>query len=767
MTAVLMALMFSATTLFAQEDVKQNQEGAKTEATVAQPEAMITKPAAIAPQPEEKATTGKKNEAKLEEIVVTSTRTEKDIESAPGDVHVVTQKDIEKRNIKTVDEALNTLPGVFDRRGKGMMDTLANISMRGIPGSNRTLILKDGVPLNTSYTGYANLNGMEPETIERIEVVEGPFSSLYGGYAMGGVVNILTKLPDQREIVVKTGYGSGFKNDDAPNDLWKAFVSYGDKIGSLRLYVGYGVKDTNGYPSDLVVVSSAPSSASGITGQTQTTDNKGNTRYLIGDRGNNSWRDDDLTFKAGYDFSEVSKLRVSIDRITYAYAYHDPVSYLTNTSGAPVYSYGTVREASFLSGQGARETYLYSAQYETQFGSVKSKLVFGLIDEAKNWYTTPNTSAPYATLNGGQGKVSSSPSTNYNTDLQFIVPAGSWNILTIGGSWRKGSSTTEEQGLSDWRDENSKTGVTYRSGGKDETYALFLQDEIIMRDNLTFYLGGRQDWWKTEDGYADQVGSPGYPKNYESRSASSFSPKAALVYKPFAETTFRTSAGKAFRAPTTYELYRTWLSSTGVTYNGNPDLRPETLTGWDVSVDQGLWKGARAKVTYFESRIDDLIYRKTISATQQDYINAGKAEIKGVTAEIDHRFERARIFANATYTDAKITENDASPASVGKRLTQTPKNMYNAGVEATQGPVTATLTGNYVGKRYGSDDNSDVVNNVYTSYDPYFLLNAKVSYRVTELATVSVSVDNILDRDYFAYYKAPGRSWFAELAMKF
>lgn len=59
---------------------------------------------------EEKTTVQTKDETKLEEIVVTATRTEKDIESAPGDVHVVTKKDIEKRNIKTIDESLNTTP---------------------------------------------------------------------------------------------------------------------------------------------------------------------------------------------------------------------------------------------------------------------------------------------------------------------------------------------------------------------------------------------------------------------------------------------------------------------------------------------------------------------------------------------------------------------------------------------------------------------------------------------------------------------------------
>ena len=158
---------------------------------------------------EEKTTVQTKDETKLEEIVVTATRTEKDIESAPGDVHVVTKKDIEKRNIKTIDESLNTTPGVFNRRGKGLMDTLANISLRGIPGANRTLIMRDGIPLNSAYTGDVTW-GMSSDDVERIEIVEGPFSSLYGGYAMGGVVNIITKMPEQREFTLKSGYGTSW-----------------------------------------------------------------------------------------------------------------------------------------------------------------------------------------------------------------------------------------------------------------------------------------------------------------------------------------------------------------------------------------------------------------------------------------------------------------------------------------------------------------------------------------------------------------------------
>lgn len=81
------------------------------------------------------------------------------------------------------------------------MDTLAGLSLRGFSEQKRTLILMDGVPLNDSYSGGVRYGGLLPENVERIEVAKGPFSSLYGGYAMGGVVNILTKMPKKRSLL--------------------------------------------------------------------------------------------------------------------------------------------------------------------------------------------------------------------------------------------------------------------------------------------------------------------------------------------------------------------------------------------------------------------------------------------------------------------------------------------------------------------------------------------------------------------------------------
>ena len=143
-----------------------------------------------------------KNPMELEQIVVTATRTEMEASQAPASTSVVTRKDIEQRTILAPDEALNTLPGVFDTRGKGITDILSGINLRGMPGQERTLILLDGMPLNSAYTGNVQFGGLAPEDIRQIEVIRGPFSSLYGGYAMGGVVNILTKMPEKEEVTI-------------------------------------------------------------------------------------------------------------------------------------------------------------------------------------------------------------------------------------------------------------------------------------------------------------------------------------------------------------------------------------------------------------------------------------------------------------------------------------------------------------------------------------------------------------------------------------
>jgi iron complex outermembrane receptor protein len=720
---------------------------------------------------DEKQAAPSKERVQLEDLVVTATRTEKEAGSAPANVSVVTQEEIRKSGARSVDEALSGIAGAYNPRSTrgGVLDSLAGgaLTLRGVPRANNTLFMVDGIVLNDAYSGsHRSTLGIATENVARIEVVKGPFSSLYGGYAVGGVVNIMMKMPEKRQFVLKTGYGSSWDRGEASDDLRTFYFSGGDKIvDKFSFLVGYGCRDANGYPTHLNVQSTAP--PAGIDGWTPTADYKGADRYLIGDRGDKTWWDDNLFLKAGWDLTENTRLRLSFTNARFEYDYDEPHTYLRDAAGNPVWSYGSVREASFLylNGRSRNEEQIYGLTFDTEISNVKIKTALGYVDQPEYYYITPSSIS--ATRAGGPGTVTHTPSSTYNADLQLTVPLGDRHIFTFGGAFKHGEAQTCKRNLTNWHDEDSKTDMTFEARGEDKIWAFFAQDEIKLFDTLTAYLGFRQDWWETYDGYTNSVGDPGYPQDYSSRDASAFSPKAALVYQPFEATTLRASVGRSFRPPTVYELYSIWIYR-GVTTMADPNLEPEKTISWDAGIEQRLWRGAKVGITYFENRMEDLIYNQTVSDTLIQRTNVGEAESKGVELEIEQRLgEAVRLFANYTYTDSKVTENAADPDVVGKQLVQVPERMFNFGGDFSSGPWTVSASGHYMSKRYRYDDNSDTQDDVYTSYDPYFVADARVGYKVTTFAEVSLSVNNLFDEDYYSYYPAPGRSWFAELTLTF
>jgi len=701
----------------------------------------------------------------LETVVVTATRTEKDLSATPGSVSVITGKEMAKRNIVTVDDALNTTAGVYTNRGKGMMDRMSAVTLRGVPGQSRTLILLDGITMNSPYAGSFLSVGVAPGSLERIEVVKGPASSLYGGYAMGGVVNMITRMPEKREFMLQSGFGSAMAGDGAENTR-RVAASYGDVIANkLRIYIHNDYLATDGYRSDFNVQSTKPTD---LTGWSQTTDAYGADKFLVGNKGRNGAWQDNLTVKTEYAFTPDTKARLTFFKSTGEYDYSDPRTYLRDSGGNNAWSYGNnkVAEGTFLGNNGGSDQYVYNLTLDTELLGTKARLLLGYMDQVTSWGVTPTSSS--ATRSGGPGKLSDTPAAAWNVDLQFTTPLFRQQILTYGGSFRTGWAHSKEHTLSDWRDKSSTTDLTYESRGSDRTFALFMQDEIPLSDNLTLFAGFRQDWWETYDGYINQPNTNGYPKTYSSRNANSFSPKGAIVFKPFKKTTLKLSGGKAFRAPTVYDLYRTWTTSSGITYAGNADLKPETTLSWDATIEQKFWPGATLKVTYFENYISNLIYSTSKSATWKDKVNAGSAESKGVEMEAEQKFgTQMRLFANYTYTDAKITGNSAVAATVGKRMTDMPEHMFNAGSDLEYGPFGASFIGRYVGKRYGNDTNTDTARNVQGAYDPYFTADIKLMYKLTSWAAASFSVNNLFDEQYYSSSKAPGRSCYGELTLRY
>jgi len=695
----------------------------------------------------------------LGQTVVTATRTDKDVDTAPGSISVVTKEDIEKRNISTIDEALNTTAGVVTSRGKGMMDQMSSITLRGLPGQSRTLILVDGIAMNNPYSGSIFSSGISPGSIEQIEVVKGASSSLFGGNAMSGVVNMITKMPTKREFMLNSGYGSKM-DSNAPEMTRRVQASYGDSFkDKFRIFIHNDYQATNGYRADMMSAATAP--GAGITGYIPTKNYTGGNAYIIGDRGKNGAWQNNLTIKTEYQFNAASKLRFTFMKSTGGYDYKDPQTYLRNASGNPYWIYSSSASASYLGGYGYTDQYIYNVGFDTEIAAAKLKINLGLMDQVDSWSVSANGTSP-TTVAPTTGKLSSTPASAWNADVQATFPVMSWNLVTVGGAFRTGSSYSREYALSNWNNENTRGAITYQAKGSDRTYSIFVQDEIVLHDKVTLYGGFRQDWWETFEGYNT---TEGY---LSSKSASAFSPKGAIVFKPFEKTTVKISGGRAFRAPTVYDMYRSWTTSTGSTYYSNSNLKPETNTSWDASVSQGFWEGAKLTVTYYENYISDLIYSSQTAPKVYNKFNAGKAESKGVEMEAEQRFGKlARLFANYTYAATKIKENSANPSSVGKQMTDVPEHMFSFGSDLDYGPFGASFVGRYVGKRYSSDTNNDTARGVQGAYDPYFVGDVKLRYKITSWATASFAVNNIWDEKYYSSSLAPGRSCYGDLTFKF
>ncbi|MDA3880542.1 MAG: TonB-dependent receptor, partial [Prolixibacteraceae bacterium] len=166
---------------------------------------------------------------KIDEIVVTGTKTKRALKQVPARISIISSQLIDEMPVMQTDDLLRFTPGVNINRATGIYSQRPMVTLRGLSGDEqaRTLVLMNGIPLNTSDEGGVNWNRINPNDIERIEVFKGPGSSLYGNNAMGGVINIITKKP----VSDKEAYGS---------------IAYGT-YNTIRQDLGVRLKNDNGF----------------------------------------------------------------------------------------------------------------------------------------------------------------------------------------------------------------------------------------------------------------------------------------------------------------------------------------------------------------------------------------------------------------------------------------------------------------------------------------------------------------------------------------
>lgn len=146
--------------------------------------------------------------ATAEDVVVTANRYAAPLTQTPSAVTVLTEQDIKRYQDSDLGTLLSRLSGI-SLVSTGSLGATSNVLLRGTTGS-QVLVLVDGVPQISASTGQTSLAGIPLSTIERIEVVRGPVSSLYGANGIGGVIQVFTKSPEATEddLYVAGSYGS-------------------------------------------------------------------------------------------------------------------------------------------------------------------------------------------------------------------------------------------------------------------------------------------------------------------------------------------------------------------------------------------------------------------------------------------------------------------------------------------------------------------------------------------------------------------------------
>ncbi len=705
----------------------------------------------------------------LGKITVTATRTEIPLKEVPASVSVLTRSDLAQKHLRTIDEALKNEAGVYLRRRKGLMDSLASVTLRGIPDQKRTLVLLDGVPINEGYEGEVAWSVLSTEDVARLEVVRGPYSSLWGGNAMGGVVSLFSWLPQRLTCWAKAGIGNG-------EEVTQSYrLGLGNKLGDFSFLLGFEKDNDLGYPTTPVV--RTPKSGSGyLVGGYPTTDPTGEKlKWVVGDKGNNWGKRENYHASLGWAFSQTGLLKISWQHGWTSYGYGPPHTYVKDANGTPAFSgkvalpqgeYVSVYPSSFIyyAGIGYQRNDFLVLNFKQGFGSALLRATLGYTGRDSYW-TKPLSGGYYTAT----GEINLTDVDTYYLDFSATHQLFQKHLVTTGVTFRHDQADVHTRELAFYRDPSSQGVETYQAGGDIENLGLFLQDNWTLRPDWHLIGGIRYDHWWTHGGYA---GSPATVESYPARQTGTLSPKMALVWHPYDTTTLRLSYGKAFRAPNIYELYRTWTSSWGTTYHGNPDLGPERAYSWEFGLSQG-WAQDRLHLdlSLFRTRLRGMIYRMS-QGSDKYWVNAGTGEIYGLEAAFKVR-PRPWCLAELNFTrnDTKVVSNPADPDSEGKRFVKTPPWMWNLHLGLEKSPLSLNLWGHYVGKIFYEEDNSDVAEGVYGTAESHVVVDLKSSFVLPAhlpgaQLVLSLAVNNLFDADYWDYYRAPGRTWFLSVELK-
>lgn len=702
-----------------------------------------------------------------EEVTVTATRSEIESAKSPIATGVVTLQENRIRNVQTIDQGLTVTDGVYVLRTKGPADNRTRVTMRGFNGDERTLVLIDGQPINDGYSSGVSWTTLPTEEIDRVEVARGPFSSLYGGNAMGGVINILTRPIDRQNIEFAGQYGT-YNSTNYSGRYSNLF------FGKLGVSLGYQRLQSGGYNTRPIAVGTSTGTGTFVTGVTRTTSPNGDPLFLIGRAGDNWYNQHAYRGRFEYRFTPKTQVTLQYIRQNYGYGYDAYTSTLRDAAGNVVVrgpvtfvENGVTRrlnftESTLLQASGENLSHFVNGSVVHTFSpNLFVRFAGGMYSQPEGGSRTPSSGS---TLSGGPGTTSLQDSRSYYGNAQVNWQVFRKHDLVMGAETRADRSLNENYNLSNYADENTRLAKTFESIGKTFYQAFYVQDTFRPRENVTIIGGVRYDYWKPydslNDGFSAFLPRTQFPEN----TTNSVTGKLAGAWQPGDGFTLRASVGTAFRNPNVLELYRSFRLASGTLFLANPQLQPERLFSWELGVRKNISSWLNLEGTFFRNSITNLIYRKTDFAADpagrtRILVNAGEGDTKGV--ELSARMQLAswlQFRTSYTFTEAVISSNPAAPETEGRFVPNIPQHFAFGSLLASYKRFYGSLDGRYVTKSFSVDTNLDTATGVPGAYDPYFLMGVSGGFRVTRFMDAFASVENLLDRQYFLFYLNPGRT---------
>jgi len=720
----------------------------------------------------------------------------------PQESFSITSKRIEETiNLKDPEDAVKYMPSLFVRK-RNDGDNQAVLATRtwGLNASARTLIYADDLLLsaligNNNSGASPRWNLVSPDSIARIDFLNGPYAAAYPGNSMGGVLIMTTKMPDKFEATAKETFSVQPWNQYGTKDTYlssQTTMSIGDRTGPFNSFSWLlGANFQSGYMQPLTYTTNATAPA-GTTGTYFALNKQGLPANVVGTGALIHTQQTAANLKLAYDFTNAVRATYSLG-IWNNVQTSSPQTYLTSTATGAA-TFGGV--SSFASNQ-----YTWNQTHLSNAVSLKSDTrgVFDYDLSASSYnylqdiMLNPYTVTPTGTGFSQNGRVTRNDGTNWqNADAKGILrPSGigSAHEISFGVHGDRYYFYNPVFASAIWNNTSDYgTGQIYSEGvGETRTGALWVQDAWRIAPAWKLTLGGRLEIWRALNGFninTIQNSAGGITSssgiNQPGLSATNFSPKASLSYDPNKDWNITGSFGVAYRYPTVTELYQN-ITINGVATFANPNLTPEQDINGELNIER-KWDDGRVRLTLFKERTNNAIISQSNLATNPTtgaqavtttIGNVAAIGMQGVelSAEKDNvLIDRLQVFGSVTYVDSRIISDPTwagtnlltglPTTAEGKRVPYV--SDWRVKIGATYRPDdnwAYTIAARYSGNQYSTLDNTDIVQHVYGAFDNYIVVDMKVHYNATKNVSFDFGIDNLFNEQYFLFHPFPGRTY--------